>query len=87
MVVELIGGPLDGTVLDAPNNAPPYVVLNAHQDGPVYKAGCCGGCASKRGSVPYFFLGYEQAIRYEYPEKSQNIEALDQEVSTLSNPE
>jgi hypothetical protein len=87
MVVELIGGPLDGAVLDAPSHAPPYMVVNAHHDGPVYKAGCCIGCASKRRFVPYFFLGYEQAIRYEYPEKAQHIEAIDQEGAGLPDSE
>lgn len=83
MVVELIGGPLDGTVIDGPSHMPLYMVVSSHQEGPIYRAGCCGRCATSRRCVPYYFLGYEENIRYAYPEKSQDIQAIGQKDTTL----
>lgn len=87
MVVELIGGPLDGTVIDGPSHMPLYMVVSSHQEGPIYRVGACGRCAVKRHCVPYFFLGYEQTIRYEYPEKSQDIQAIEQQNTNLPDSE
>jgi hypothetical protein len=60
MVVELIGGPLDGAVIDGPSHMPVYMIVNSHREGPVYRLGCCVRCAVKRQRVPYYFLGYEE---------------------------
>jgi hypothetical protein len=87
MVVEFIGGPLDGAVVDGSSHFPLYVVVNSHQEGPIYKAGCCGRCAAGRLSVPYFFLGYEQNIRYAYPEKSEVLKTIEQKSASLPDSE
>ncbi|RUQ45321.1 hypothetical protein D8M30_15825 [Corynebacterium pseudodiphtheriticum] len=79
MVVELIGGPLDGTVIDGNSHMPLYMVVTSHEEGPIYRAGCCGRCAAQAPCMPYYFLGYEQNIRYAYPEKCKDIEAFNQE--------
>lgn len=85
MVVELIGGPLDGAVIDGRDKMPHYVVLSTHEEGPIYRAGCCTSCGVKRDRMPYFFLGYEQNIKYEYAEKSQDIQAIEQENNSVSD--
>jgi hypothetical protein len=87
MVVELIGGPLDGAFINGPADMPVYVIVTSHQDGPIYRASCCLCCAQKRRTVPYKFLGYEEKIRYEFPEKSQNIKAIEQENAYFSDTE
>lgn len=78
MVVELIGGPLDGAIIGGPSHMPAYMIVSSHQEGPIYRAGRCDCCAGDKQIVPYYFLGYEEPIRYEYPEKLQGIALIDQ---------
>ena len=73
MVVQLIGGPLDGSAIDGPARMPAYVVITSHKERPVYRSACCAGCGSERKSTPYYFLGYEDVIQYEHPQKAQSI--------------
>jgi|688.fasta_scaffold04348_23 hypothetical protein len=87
MVVELIGGPLDGAVIDGPSHMPVYMIVSSHQEGPVYRLGCCGRCGAKRQTVPYLFLGYEETIRHDYPEKSQDIKAIEQQNTYIPDSE
>ncbi len=69
MVVELIGGPLDGTIIEADKQATRYMVLTSHEEAPVYRAGSCTSRDVATRCMPYYFLGYEQELRYAYPQK------------------
>ncbi|HEY9716457.1 MAG TPA: hypothetical protein V6C69_03230 [Trichormus sp.] len=82
MVVELFGGPLDGAIIHVATGVPPYLVISNHQDEPIYKFGI--GCARSR-CIPYHFLGYEPLIRYEYPEKSEEIQSIEQKDVAVSD--
>jgi hypothetical protein len=79
MFIELFGGPLDGAVLTRSNYFPIFLVVDTHPESPIYKAQCCRRCGENRTAMAYQFLGYEQVIRYEYPEKSKEIRATQQE--------
>jgi hypothetical protein len=87
MVVELIGGPLDGAIINGPSNLPAYLMVSGHQEGPVYRQVLT--CRNSRGThhIAYFFLGYEQTINYEFPEKSKAVQAIRQEDATIPTTE
>jgi hypothetical protein len=78
VVIELIGGPLDGTVFAAPPVVPIYMIVSNHVEAPIYRAGCQLYGKRKLQSAFYYFLGYEQSLAYEYPEKSQNFKAIEE---------
>lgn len=88
MVVELVGGPLDGTFFDGPAQMPVYMLICSHQEGPIYRARCASDGGVDRAhscAVKYHFLGYEQNISYEYPEKINCVQALEQKSQALSD--
>lgn len=88
MVVELIGGPLDGALFDAPSHMPVYVIVSSHREGPVYKMAHCSRYALQSAKVPYYFLGYEEPIlEIQSREKSPHFEAIEQLCDHLSDPE
>lgn len=57
-IAELIGGPLDGAVLNTAGALPPFLVLAANGEGLLYKPKCCFQCASRKGRMSYVFTGY-----------------------------
>jgi hypothetical protein len=77
MHVELIGGPFDGTVFPEERELPIYLVVSAHPDAPIYKARCCRRCVADADKTYYQFIGYEQVISYEFPEKSRVLQTAE----------
>ena len=63
MTVELFGGPLDGALVEDVPPSQRYLVLDSHDDSPVYAARLS---ASTR--LRYFFVGYESAISIAFPQ-------------------
>lgn len=59
MLLELFGGPLDGTICDGPEHMPPYVVAANHSEEPVYRRMYCQCCAAGKVTMPYRFVGYD----------------------------
>lgn len=59
-VIELFGGPLDGTIAaNGPAHVPGYLVVTSHKEHPIYRRTCCHCCAQAYLAVPYVFVGYE----------------------------
>jgi hypothetical protein len=56
MTVELIGGPLDGAIKEAPSHLPTYMVALNMPEKPIYKRACC---LTHQDIVHYVFIGYE----------------------------
>jgi|LakMenEpi03Aug12_release.lakeMendotaPanAssembly.Ray.scaffolds.fasta_scaffold253328_2 hypothetical protein len=62
MIVELIGGPLDGTLVDGPINMPFCVSFPTacEAERAIYRASCGCGCHRLTDkSTPFFFSGYD----------------------------
>lgn len=60
IVIELFGGPLDGTIAaNGPSHTPGYLVVTSHIEHPIYRRTCCYECAVAYTAVPYVFVGYE----------------------------
>ncbi len=59
MLLELLGGPLDGTICNGPEHLPPYLVASAHVEEPIYQRICCKCCATGKITIPYRFAGYD----------------------------
>lgn len=60
IVIELFGGPLDGTIAaNGPSHTPGYLVVTSHQEHPIYRRTCCSECSVAYMAVPYVFVGYE----------------------------
>lgn len=74
MVIEFVGGPVDGATIEG-NGFSPYMVVTSHRESPVYRSGCCNSCASARAVTPYYFLGYQESICFEYPKHQEMIDS------------
>lgn len=61
MPITFWGGPFDGTQSDNFSELPNYIVALNYSTRPIYKKACCDGCACRRDTVPYVFIGYESA--------------------------
>jgi hypothetical protein len=62
MPISLWGGPLDGTISQDHSHLPLYLIATNQNDRPVYRRTVCECCASKRDSVPYVFICYEETF-------------------------
>lgn len=59
MLIELKGGPYDGSRLQGPDKPDPFIVATRNPERPVYRCSCCECCACELEVVEYFFIGYE----------------------------
>jgi hypothetical protein len=75
MTVSLLGGPLDGSVTDAPSHLPLYMIATNLRDRPVYKRIRClkCGCDHNDAPIPYLLVGYEESSETECSHLVENI--------------
>lgn len=81
MVVELIGGPLDGAVLDVEFGSPDCMMVKNHQEFPIYRLDHCVRCGGRRAVVSYVFLGYEQSLVFEFPKQFENLRFVEANIA------
>lgn len=62
MKLKLVGGPLDGTLIDATSRKPALMLVADCENRPVYKKRQCSCCEKKAENLTYTFMGYEAQI-------------------------